>query len=342
MKTCAVIGCFIMLFSLAATASDSTPGVISTIAGNGTQGSSGDGGPATSAQLNGIADIAVDTAGNLYIAGSNAIRKVSPDGVISTVPGAPGGDIAVDAAGNIYVGRDDGIRMIIPAGAVISFADEIVPGNDAWGYLGGLVNDSAGNVYFAYVAAFGGTSIYKVKADGTVAVVGHTGGEALLVAVDSAGSKYLYDGSGVRKVGSATRMFSGTGNGFAVDGSGNLFISEIGENPRIWRVTPEGTTTVVAGNGTIGFSGDGGPATSAQLNQPTSVAVDEMGNILVGDSGNLRIRKITRGIDYYNISGMPYNGEDISFWFNFVEDVWYSGNKNGEISLMGAHPPWGH
>ncbi len=105
-------------------------------------------------------------------------------------------------------------------------------------------------------------------------------------------------------------------------------------------VTPTGTTTIVAGNETSGFSGDGGPAKSAQLNDPTSIAVDEMGNILVGDSGNLRIRKITRGIDYYNNLGMPYNDEDISFWFNFAEDVWYSGNKAGEISLVGAHPPW--
>ncbi len=131
-------------------------------------------------------------------------------------------------------------------------------------------------------------------------------------------------------------------SGVAVDNIGNLFITEKGENPQIWMVKPNGTTEVVAGNGTKGFSGDGGPATLAQLNDPSSVAVDKLGNILAGDSGNLRIRKITRGIDYYNILGKPYNGEDISFWFNFADNVWYSGNKAGEISLVGAHPPWQH
>ncbi len=89
MKYCAVIGCIIMCFGAAAIASDSTTGVISTVAGNGTRGLSGDGGPATSAQLSVIAGIAVDSAGNLYIADQVAknIRKVSPDGVINTAVG---------------------------------------------------------------------------------------------------------------------------------------------------------------------------------------------------------------------------------------------------------------
>ena len=106
MKSYLVIACLVIFVALAAFAGDSTQGVISTVAGTGTQGSSGDGGPATLAQLNGIADIAVDTAGNLYIAESNAIRKVSPDGVISTVLVGSGGEIAVDSGGNIYIGPE--------------------------------------------------------------------------------------------------------------------------------------------------------------------------------------------------------------------------------------------
>jgi len=347
-----VIACFMLFAGLASFAGDSPPGTISTVAGIGTQGSTGDGGPATSAQLNGISDIAVDTEGNLYIAESNAIRKVSPDGIISTLPGIPAGEIAIDAEGNIYIGRMDSILKITPAGDISTVASIGDVGPGFFDYFLGLVNDSAGNVYFTRSTSFvRDWPIYKVNADGTVGIVGQAPAEPMDLAVDSAGNFYvsvwqqLNDSVSVWKVdskGSTRCLFPGAGYGVAIDSKGDLFISEIGESPRIWRVTPEGTVSLVAGNGTRGFSGDGGPATSAQFNDPTSIAVDKLGNILVGDSGNLRIRKITRGIDYYNILGEPYNGEDISFWFNFAENVWYAGNKAGEISLVGAHPPWEH
>ncbi len=281
MKRTSLLIAFLMLFAgLAAFAGDSTPGVISTVAGTGTQGSSGDGGPATLAQLNGIADVAVDTAGNLYIAESNAIRKVSPDGVISTVPDAPGGDIAVDAAGNIYIAREDGILKITPEGAVSTLARNIIGNDPGWEYFGALVNNSAGNVYFSYITLFVGTSIYKVNADGTVTVVGHMPGEVWCLAVDSSGKLYVHDGSG-----------------FAVDSRGSLFLSEIGETPRIWKVTPDGTRSIVAGDGTKGFSGDGGPATSAQLNSPVSLSIDHKDNLVIADSDNFRVRKVTWATD---------------------------------------------
>ncbi len=291
MKPTSFIPCFILSVALAAMAGDSTTGVISTVAGTGTQGSSGDGGPATSAQLNKITDIAVDTAGNLYISESNAIRKVGPDGVISTVFVGSGGKIAVDSKGNIYIGHfDSGIVKVTPAGAVSTFAG--ILGD----YLGGLVNDSAGNVYYSDVDIWFGASTYKVNSDGKGAVVAQTPGESGIVAVDSAGNLYFYDGSGVWKVdrrGGSTWLFSGTVYGFAVDSRGNLFVSETGQTPRIWRVTPDGTTSIVAGNGTKGFSGDGGPATSAQLSSPVSIAIDNEDNLLIADSDNLRVRKVT-------------------------------------------------
>jgi len=350
MKSHAVIGCFVVSFGLAATAGDSTTGVISTVAGNGILGSSGDGGPATSAQLDGIADIAVDGAGNLYIAESNAIRRVTPDGIISTVHRDLAGDIAVDAAGNIYSTGVNCILKMTPAGAVSTVFSIDAAGPGFFDYLLGLVNDSAGNVYFTRSTSFvRDWPIYKVDADGTVSVVGHAPAEPIGLAADFAGNFYVSvwqqwnDTVSVWKVdrdGSTACLFPRAGYGVAVDCIGNLFITEIGEEPRIWMVRPNGTTEVIAGNGTRGFSGDGGPATSAQLNEPTSVAVDVSGNILVGDSKNLRVRKIIRAIDYYNILGMPYNGEDFSFWFNFTDGVWYSGNYAGEVSLVGAHPPW--
>ena len=167
-------------------------GVISTVAGNGTVvGYGGDGGPATSAQLHGPYGVAVDAAGNLFIADRDncRIRKVTPGGVISTV---------------------------------------------------------AGN---------------------------GTGG---------------FSGDG----GPATSAQLAAPHGVAVDAAGNLFIADYANN-RIRMVTPDGIIRTVAGNGTMGFSGDGGPATSAQLFQPGGVAVDAAGNLFIADTFNNRVRKVT-------------------------------------------------
>jgi hypothetical protein len=303
MKPTLFVTCFILFAGLSAFAGDSTPGVISTIAGDGTLGSGGDGGPATSAQLDGIADIAVDTAGNLYIAESSAIRKVSPDGVISTVFGAKGGEIAIDAAGNIYTNWVGDILKMTPAGAVSTVASIGYVGPGFFDYFLGLVNDSAGNVYFTRSTSFVRYwPIYKVNADGTVGIVGTAPAEPMDLAVDSAGNFYVSawqqwnDSVSVWKVdpqGNTTCLFPGTGYAVAVDSKGNLFISEIGDNPRIWKVTPDGTTSIAAGNGTRGFSGDSGPATSAQLNFPVSIAIDDKDNLLIGDDKNFRVRKVT-------------------------------------------------
>ncbi len=274
--------------------------------------------------------------------------------------------VAVDAEGNLYIGvslpddeewfnRGRVIKMT-PRGGISTVGDSIFA-TDGWPTA--VVADSVGNVYIGFATLWVDkpSAICKVSPDGTVSLLVSfvpwwAGPTPTGLALDSAGNLYISavsvnnGPSGIWKVdpqGWMTQVFeSSNASGVAVDSMGNLFIAEKGEKPRIWMVRPDGTTEVVAGNGTKGFSGDGGPATLAQLNDPTSVAVDKLGNILVGDSGNLRIRKITRGIDYFNILGGPYNGEDISFWFNFADNVWYSGNKAGEISLVGAHPPWQH
>ena len=352
MRTSIFVVCFIALARMSGFADGYTTGVISTVAGNGIRGSSGDGGLATSAKLDGISDIAVDSAGNFYIAESNAIRRVSPDGTITTVFSYSAAEIAVDAAGNIYGIGVNRIVKITPAGAVSTVFSIDPAGPGFFDYLLGLVNDPSGNVYFTRSTSFvRDWPIYSVDADGTVSVVGHAPAEPIDLAVDAAGNLYVSawqqwdDTVSVWKVdrhGGTACLFPRAGYGVAVDRIGNLFITELGDEPRVWMVRPNGITEVVAGNGTRGFSGDGGPATAAQLDDPTSVAVDPSGNILIGDSKHLRIRKVTRGIDYYNDLGMPYNDEDVSFWFNFADDVWYSGNKAGEVSLVGAQPPWQH
>jgi trimeric autotransporter adhesin len=266
-------------------------GVITTVAGNGTAGYSGDNGPATGAQLDQPSCVAVDAAGNLYIADTlnYRIREVS-GGVITTV------------AGN----------------GIYGFSGDNGPATNAeFDYPYGIAVDSAGNLYFADV---GNMRIRKVS-NGVITTVATT--EGLYpggVAVDSAGNLYIADTGNnlIREVsngvittvagapppnGAGAGGFSGDGGpatsaqlnapfGVAVDSAGNLYIADT-ENFRIRKVSG-GVITTIAGNGPPpGFSGDGGPATSAQLNEPLGVAVDSAGNVYVGDVDNNRVRLLT-------------------------------------------------
>ena len=264
-----------------------TNGVITTVAGNGTPGFGGDNGPATSAQLYLPYGVAVDAAGNLYIADTfnYRIRKVS-GGVISTVAGN----------GTQGFGRDTGPATSSPLY-----------------YPYGVAVDSAGNLY---IADTDNQRIRKVTNGviGTVAGDGPSPGDYLSfpegVAVDSAGNLYIADTNNhsIRKVsngvmttvaGNGTTGFSGDNGpatsarlayptGVAVDSAGSLYIADT-SNSRIRKVS-NGAIVTVAGNGGVGFSGDGGPATSAQLYSPHGVAVDSAGNVYVADSNNGRIR----------------------------------------------------
>lgn len=347
MKSHLVVASVIMSIGLAAMANDSTPGVISTVAGNGTAGSGGDGGPATSAQLNVSTGLAADAAGSLYFIDTNAktVRKVTPEGVISTPVNLFArffpSDVTADAFGNVYITANDWIIMATSAGTT-HFTDTGIF------YITAIAADLAGNVYISDWPFFSvPVPIRKGSPVRGFSTVAEVPGEVVWsLAVDSAGNVYIAGDSGLWKLepqGRVTDVQSCpccAAADIAIDSAGNLFVAD-GES-RVCMVTPAGIVTTLAGNGTIGFSGDGGPATAAQLDHPTSVAVDKVGDILVGDSGNHRIRKITRGIEYYNILGEPYNGEDFSFWFNLVENVWYAGNKAGGIFLVGPHPPWEH
>ena len=275
-------------------------GTIWTVAGNGVHGYSGDGGPATGAELAGPSDVAVDLAGNLYIAdnGNNRIRKVTPDGAISTVAGngalgfsGDGGPatsapldypigVAVDAAGSLYVAVVSGIRKVTPDGIISTIAGSGVNGHSGDGgpAVGARLNapqgvavDAAGNFYIADTSD---NEIRKVMPDGTITTVAGTG---------AAG----FSGDG----GPATSAQLSSPGGVAVDASGNLYVVDTGNN-RLRKVAEDGTMTTVAGTGTAGYSGDGGPATSAQLHSPAGVALSAAGNIYIADTSNGVIRKV--------------------------------------------------
>ena len=282
-------------------------GDISTVAGTGTQGFSGDGGPATSAKFNRPIGIAVDSSGNLFIADRNneRVRKVDTSGNISTVAGngtngfsGDGGpattarlnlprDVAVDSSGNLFIAdrSNHRVRKVDTSGDISTVAGDGTNGFSGDGgqatstqlnFPNGVTVDSSGNLFIADQANH---RIRKVDTSGIIITVAGTSTSGFL-------------GDGVAATSTALNQPSDV----AVDSSGNLFIADE-FNHRIRKVDISGIITTVAGNGTQGFSGDGGPATSAKLDTPTGVAVDASGNIFFADSSNHRIRKVdTSGI----------------------------------------------
>ncbi len=249
----------------------SMDGVIHTVAGVGEFGPpppSGDGGPATSALLNDQAwGITLDATGNLFIVGSSEIREVSADGIIHTVPGGDGNAIAVDAAGNLFT-AGLAISKISVTGAVTRIAD---PGKFGTPGIGGygIAVDAVGNLFVG-----SGDVVSEIAPDGHVTTVAGGGKEV--------------PGDG----GPATSAQLNNVTGVLLDRSGNLYLSET-NGQRVRKVSPGGIITTVAGTGTAGFSGDGGPATSAQLGGPDGLALDAAGNLYIADVYNNRVRLVT-------------------------------------------------
>ena len=276
---------------------------IYTYAGNGVAGFSGDGGVATSAQINGPDGVAVDGAGNLYISDYNnhRIRKVTASGIITTIAGTgvggysgdggaatsaqifyPNG-IAVDVNGNVYFADESNarIRKINTSGIISTIAGTGVLGYSGDGGLAtaakirvpkGVAIDATGNIYFA--EAGGNDIIRKINTSGIISTYAGNGTSG-------------FSGDG----GAATSAQLDSPIGITIDASGNLYICDH-SNVRIRKVTPTGTISTFVGNGTAGFSGDGGAATSAEINYPWGVTSDSNGNIYFCDMSNNRIRKI--------------------------------------------------
>ena len=284
-------------------------GIITTVAGNGAGTYSGDGGPATQASLNSPTGVCTDAAGNLYIAdvGNFRIRKVDTSGIITTVAGngveAYSGDggpatqasmyipirCVVDAAGNLYVTDQSGqrIRMINTAGIISTFAGTGAnAGPHSLGSYSGdggqataanlnnptaITVDPAGNIIFSDQY---NQRIRKVDKNGIITTIAGNGNAA-------------YGGDN----GPATAASLNYPCGVVADQNGDVYVVD-DVNNRVRKIS-NGTITTVAGNGSATYSGDGGPATAAALNVPTGIAVDAQGNIYIADVTNQRIRKVS-------------------------------------------------
>jgi hypothetical protein len=283
-------------------------GQISLVAGTYHWGFYGDGGAATSAQLHEPNQVWVDPAGNLDIADSQnfVVRQVNTSGVISTIAGAEsaasgyagnGGPatlaqldytqgVATDPNGNLYVSTWGGtVRAIDRHGIISTFAGDDTDGfsGDGGPAVNALISnqnamalDVAGNIY---LADSGDNRIRKITPAGVISTVAGNGGVG-------------YSGDG----GSATSARLDYPVATAFDAAGNMYISDDNNN-RIRRVSTSGQISTFAGNGTAGFSGDGGLAVSAEINRPYGLAIDARGDLYFADGGNCRIRKVdTQGI----------------------------------------------
>ena len=297
-------------------------GVITTVAGTGVAGLSGDGGPARQAQVTGPKAVGVDARGNVYIAdsGNYRLRKVSPDGVISTIAGAgdkfPGDGLqaadvsfcsdrlalaalATDRDGNVYL-ANCWIQRISPSGILSNLAGD---GTYNLGGNGGPASNAQlfgpADIVFApdgslLIADSGNDMIRKVGLDGVITTF-------------AGNQEHGYHGDG----GPATGTSLATPDALVMDSSGNLYIAD-SANARVRKVSPDGIITTVAGNGTTGSSGDGGPAQLAKINYPRGIAVDSAGNLFLADANESRVRKVSTDGIITTVAGdgtLNYSGD---------------------------------
>ena len=279
-------------------------GIISTVAGTGVCGYNGDSILATSAKLHAPGGLAFDTSGNLYIAEqlNNRIRKVTVStGLISTIAGngtagfSGDGGLAVtavvynpasvcfDRSGNIFIvdAGNERIRKISNSGIISTYAGTGVAGYSGDGGLATLAKienvsyvctDTSGNIYFQQQGL--DAVIRKIDTSGIISTIAGNG------SAGPTGDGGLAIDAGLNPL------------GLVFDNAGNLFVSGYIDND-VRKINDSGIIYSVAGNGTSGFTGDGGIATSAELYEPFGIAVDIYNNLYISDFDNHRIRKVT-------------------------------------------------
>jgi hypothetical protein len=296
---------FVFLYFFLMSTLNANAQIVTTIAGNGIAGSSGDGGPATAASITSGNWIASDKFGNVYFTNLYTVRKIDTSGIITTIAGngiagysGDGGpataamlnglqSVAVSNAGNLYIVDyvNNRIRMVNTAGIITTVA-----GTGVGGFCTGtgpatstaifpyfLTTDSAGNLFF--------TNNYSICKINTLGIVSIIAGNPLV-------SGFSGDG------GAATACLTLGATAFATDKFGNLYFTDgFGAGDRIRKISPAGIITTVAGNGTSGYSGDGGQATNAQLYDALGLTVDSVGKLYIADANNRRVRVVnTAGV----------------------------------------------
>ena len=288
-------------------------GVITTLAGTGDWGISGDGGPAVQAQLNHPVAIASDSDGNVYVAerDGHRLRKIDASGVITTVAGTgdwgderdggPASDAALarplglasDSEGNVYVSSRNKIRRIDQSGIITTFA-----GTGQRGSIGdggsavtarlpdphGISFDAAGNLY---VAGWDSNRVRRIETTGVVTTLAGAG-------------ELGYSGDG----GSATEARLHHPLGIAADSAGNVYVTEDGGG-RVRKIDAGGLITTMAGTGDSGFGGDGGPATNSRVS-PFGIAAGTDGSLYIAEPWNRRIRRIDESGIITTFAGIGY------------------------------------
>ncbi|MBE2290479.1 MAG: T9SS type A sorting domain-containing protein [Chitinophagaceae bacterium] len=300
----------IMLLLLCLFATQLNAQIITTVAGNGICGYSGDFLLATAAKIATPVDVVKDAAGNLYFAEkfNHVIRKVSSAGIITTYAGTgtsgysgDGGQataaniqtphgIYIDKFGNMYIaGGGARVRKIDPSGTISTFAGNgttVVSGDGGpataagVGAISAICADTAGNILLA-----GNYCIRKVDGSGIISTIAGTG-------------TIGFGGDG----GPATTAQFSFIDEMVSDKDNNLFLTD-GGNERIRKISGNGIMTTIAGNGIQGYAGDGGPATAAQLRTPHGVDVDSCGNVYISDYTNQVIRIVNTSGNIYRLAG---------------------------------------
>ncbi len=377
---------------------------IYTFAGTGTLGFSGDGGPAIAAQISDPSGIAFDLSGNMYFAdrSNHRIRKITTSGIISTIAGTgtlgfsgDGGPaniaqinnpygVAIDPLGNIYFSDNANyrIRKIDLAGNINTIA-----GTGVSGLLGdggpanlaqlnsptGMYIDNSSNIFF-----IDGNTVRKIDASGNINRVAGDGGygttgdgglataakfqSPMGVITDAASNVYIADSysSRIRMINGSGIINTISGDGFpgysgdgglanlaqinnpyclTKDASGNIYFGDFG-NSRVRKINTSGIISTFVGNGIAGFSGDGGIATLAQLSGPGNIAFDPSGNLYISDKNNQRIRIICTASSgcLQNINELKYFNRTLNTFPNPAVEVLQIENQNqsfekGEIEI---------
>lgn len=346
---------FLLLFLFISILDRASSQKISTFAGNGAAGYNGDNIQATAASLNGSYQIIFDRNDNLFVAdyANHRVRKITPSGKITTIAGngiggysGDGGlatsasmyypeGLALDSAGNLFI-ADNGnsvIRKVDTFGIITTIA-----GNGNLGFSGdggpainaqlfnpgGLSLDKYGNLFFADIH---NNRIRKIDKNGIISTVAGNGG-------------YYYNGDNIP----ATSASLYTPHSVTVDSIGNIYIPDIYNN-RVRKVSSNGTITTIAGNGTGSYSGDSGLATQATLYSPTGVLIDHIGNILITDFNNNVIRKVDTSGIISTIAGTGAQGfsgdggnavsavlnRPFSLVFNSSGDLYFVDRQNNRV-----------